>query len=42
MTLDIDCRDLPKSGFEIQYKFKNGEVVDAIINVGDKILPIDS
>lgn len=33
---------LPKSGYEIQYKFKNGEVVDAIIYVGDKILPIDS
>ncbi len=33
---------LPKSGFEIQHKFKNGEVVDAIIFVGEKILPIDS
>jgi len=33
---------LPKSGFEIQHKFKNGEVVDAIIYVGEKILPIDS
>ncbi len=33
---------LPKNGFTIQYKFKNGEVVDAIINVGEKILPIDS
>jgi DNA recombination protein RmuC len=33
---------LPKSGYQIQYKFKNGEVVDAIIYVGDKILPIDS
>jgi DNA recombination protein RmuC len=33
---------LPKNGYQIQYKFKNGEVVDAIINVGDKILPIDS
>lgn len=33
---------LPKNGFEIQHKFKNGEVVDAIIYVGDKILPIDS
>jgi len=33
---------LPKSGYQIQYKFKNGEVVDAIINVGEKILPIDS
>lgn len=33
---------LPKNGYEIQHKFKNGEVVDAIINVGEKILPIDS
>jgi DNA recombination protein RmuC len=33
---------LPKSGYQIQYKFKNGEVVDAIIYVGEKILPIDS
>jgi len=33
---------LPNSGFEIQHKFKNGEVVDAIIYVGEKILPIDS
>ncbi|MDZ4243674.1 MAG: DNA recombination protein RmuC [Candidatus Doudnabacteria bacterium] len=33
---------LPKSGFAIQYKFNNGEAVDAIIYVGEKILPIDS
>jgi DNA recombination protein RmuC len=33
---------LPKNGYEIQHKFNNGEVVDAIIYVGDKILPIDS
>lgn len=33
---------LPKNGYEIQHKFNNGEVVDAIINVGEKILPIDS
>lgn len=33
---------LPKSGYDIQYKFKNGEVVDAIIRVADKLLPIDS
>ena len=33
---------LPNSGFKIQHKFNNGEVVDAIINVGEKILPIDS
>jgi DNA recombination protein RmuC len=33
---------LPKEGYAIQYKFKNGEVVDAIVYVGEKILPIDS
>lgn len=33
---------LPKTSYQIQYKFKNGEVVDAIIYVGEKILPIDS
>jgi len=33
---------LPKSGFEIQHKFRNGEIVDAVIYVGDKILSIDS
>ncbi len=33
---------LPKEGYAVQYKFKNGEVVDAIIRVGEKILPIDS
>lgn len=33
---------LPASGFQIQYKFKNGETVDAIVMVGRTILPIDS
>ncbi len=33
---------LPKNAYQIQYKFKNGEVVDAMIRVGDRILPIDS
>lgn len=33
---------LPKTGYNIQHKFKNGEVVDAVIFVGDRILPIDS
>src|SRR6266404_5166782 len=33
---------LPKNGFDIQHKFNNGEVVDAVIFVGEKILPIDS
>ncbi|MCL5435608.1 MAG: DNA recombination protein RmuC [Patescibacteria group bacterium] len=33
---------LPKEGFGIQHKFNNGETVDAIVRVGEKILPIDS
>lgn len=33
---------LPKSSYEVQYRFKNGETVDAMIRVGEKILPIDS
>jgi DNA recombination protein RmuC len=33
---------LPKEGFIIQYKFANGETVDAIVRVGEKLLPIDS
>ena len=33
---------LPKNGFKIQHRFKNGETVDACIFVGDSILSIDS
>lgn len=33
---------LPKSAYFIQHKFKNGEAVDAMVRVGEKLLPIDS
>ena len=33
---------MPPSSFEMQYKFKNGEIVDAVVFVKDKIIPIDS
>jgi len=33
---------LPKSGFKIQHRFKNGETVDACIFVGNTSLSIDS
>jgi DNA recombination protein RmuC len=33
---------LPKTAYEFQYKFRSGEVVDAMVRVGDHILPIDS
>jgi DNA recombination protein RmuC len=33
---------LPPGGFEMQYKFNDGEIVDAVVFVKDKIVPIDS
>jgi DNA recombination protein RmuC len=33
---------LPPNNFELQYSFKNGEIVDGVIFVKDKIIPIDS
>ncbi len=33
---------LNKSAYRSQYKFKNGEVVDMAVFVGEKILPVDS
>lgn len=33
---------LPPGMYQMQYGFKNGEVVDAVVFVGDKIIPIDS
>jgi DNA recombination protein RmuC len=33
---------LPPDNFKLQYTFKNGEIVDGVIFVKDKIIPIDS
>jgi DNA recombination protein RmuC len=33
---------LPPGQYQMQYAFKNGEVVDAVVFVKDKIIPIDS
>lgn len=33
---------LPPTAYQIQYKFKDGEIVDAVIFLGDQIIPIDS
>jgi DNA recombination protein RmuC len=42
MLLNLISQVLPKTSYEEQYKFKNGEIVDMVIFVGDRILPIDS
>ena len=33
---------LPPSAYQMQYKFKNGDIVDAVIFFGEQIIPIDS
>lgn len=33
---------LPPTAYQIQYKFKDGEIVDAAIFLGEQIIPIDS
>lgn len=33
---------LPPGMYEMQYLFENGEIVDAIVHINDKIVPIDS
>lgn len=33
---------LPPNSYEMQYKFKDGEIVDAAVFVKDKIIPVDS
>ncbi len=33
---------LPPGSYEMQYKFENGDIVDAVVFVKDKIIPIDS
>ncbi len=33
---------LPPKNYQMQYSFKNGDIVDAVVFVKDKIIPIDS
>ncbi len=33
---------LPPGSFQMQYKFENGDIVDAVVFVNDKVIPIDS
>jgi len=33
---------LPPQSYQMQYKFTNGEIVDAVVFIKDKIIPIDS
>ncbi len=33
---------LPPGGYEMQYKFSDGDIVDAVVFIKDKIIPVDS
>lgn len=33
---------LPQEHFSLKHKFKNGEIVDAVIRLGNRLVPIDS
>lgn len=33
---------LPPNSYQMQYKFENGDIVDAVVFVKDKIIPVDS
>jgi DNA recombination protein RmuC len=39
---DLLAQILPPTHFSLQYKFKSGEKVDAIIKIGNNLVPIDS
>lgn len=39
---DLLAQILPPAHFKLQYKFKSGEIVDAIVRLGNNIVPIDS
>jgi DNA recombination protein RmuC len=33
---------LPRAGYEIQYRFSTGDVVDAVVRAGERLVPVDS
>lgn len=39
---DLLQQILPPANFELQYKFKSGEIVDAVVKIGANLVPIDS
>ena len=39
---DLLGQVLPPANFELQYKFKSGEKVDAVVKIGSNLVPIDS
>lgn len=41
-SLELILSNIINGNYSMQYKFSNGEIVDAVVNIKDKLLPIDS
>jgi DNA recombination protein RmuC len=39
---DLLSQILPPAHYKLQYKFKSGEIVDAVVHIGSNLVPIDS
>ena len=39
---DLLAQILPPAHYQLQYKFKSGEMVDAIVRIGNNLVPIDA
>src|SRR5439155_5300472 len=39
---ELLAQTLPPGGFELQYAFRGGQRVDAIVRIGDHIIPVDA
>jgi len=39
---DLLSQILPPAHYELQHKFKSGEIVDAVVKIGQNLVPIDS
>lgn len=42
LLTDLLTQTIPKGHYEFQYQFKSGERVDAIITLGERLVPIDA
>ncbi len=39
---DLLAQILPPEHYTLQHRFKNGEIVDAVVRLGEKLVPVDS
>lgn len=42
LLADLLSQVLPRANFELQYKFRSGETVDAVIHLGEWMVPVDA